>query len=203
MGTAAACARVQGGHAKEGDSQMRVSLLTGLLIAAAATVMVGCASAGSDATSTAAISPSTSPANSLSASPRNSLTPLPPSSPGRVSPCGPPAVPAAGNHVLTLTSAQDGKTYCVATGTNLLVLLRGTPENKWRAIRVSGSSLRPSASGRTTLMIGVTGASFLAIRPGTSVISSARPVCSPSATSATAPCDAVRAFHVTVIVRAS
>lgn len=179
---------------------MRVSLVTGLLIAATATVMAGCASAGADATSSAAVSPGTSPASSLSASPRGSLTPLPP---GRVSRCGPPSVRATGNHVLTLTSAQNGQTYCVTTGANVLVLLKGTPENKWRAIRASGSALRPSASGHTTLMIGVTGASFLAVRPGTSVISSARPVCSPSATPAIVPCGAVRAFHATVIVRAS
>jgi hypothetical protein len=83
----------------------------------------------------------------------------------------------------------------------VLVLLKGTPARKWRPIRASGSVLRPSASGHLTLMIGVTGASFQAIRPGTSVISSARAVCASSATPAGVPCDAVGTFHVTVIVR--
>jgi hypothetical protein len=179
--------------------------VTGVLTAAAAAATAGCASAGTTAGHTAAISRATSPGSSQAnpaSPPPASSPPSPPDSPGRAFACGAPPVPAAGDHFLTLTSAQDGKTYCVTLGTNVLVLLKGTPGNKWGLIRAAGSALRPSASGHMTLMIGVTGASFLAVRPGSSVISSTRPVCPSSATPADVPCDAVGAFHVTVLVRA-
>lgn len=182
---------------------MRMPLLTAPLIAAAATVAAGCASAGAGASHTAAVSLGTPPASPASASPGGAPGSPPPSSPGRAFACGPPAVPAAGHQVLTLTSAQRGKTYCITAGTSVLVLLKGTPGSKWGPIWASGNALRPSANGRMALMIGVTGGSFLAVHPGTSVISSTRPSCPSGAAPTDVPCDPAGAFRVTVIVRGS
>ena len=188
---------------------MRMPFPSALLIAVAAAVTAGCASAGTSASNSAATSRATSPATSPaspgspgSASPSSVPASPPPSSPGRAFACGPSSAPVAGAQTLTLANAEAGKTYCVGLGTNVLVFLRGTPAAKWGPIRASGSALEPWASGRMTLMIGVTGASFRAVRPGTSVIFSARPACGSSATPGDMPCDAVGAFRVTVIVRA-
>jgi hypothetical protein len=201
---------------------MRMPFLSGVLIAVTATATAGCASAGTGASTTAAsaratspgtspasaaspasMSPGTSPASAASTSPGSSPASPLPGSPGCARRYGAPPVPGTSDHVLTLTSAQDGKAYCVTAGTSVLVVLKGTPADKWGLIRASGRALRPSANGRMTLMIGVTGASFLAVHPGTSVISSTRPVCASSATPADVPCAAVGTFRVTVTVLAS
>ena len=192
---------------------MRMPFLPGLLIAAAATATVtaGCASAAAGAGGTAATlpasSPSVSPASPASVSPASPASASPGSPPGPRPPrcafaSGSP-VPAVGDHVLTLGTADDGKTYCVTAGTSVLVLLKGTPGNKWGPIRASGRVLRPAASGIMSLMAGVTGASFRAVRPGASVISSTRPLCTSSTAPAGVPCGAAGTFRVTVIVRAS
>jgi len=197
---------------------MRMPFLAGLAIAAAAAVTTGCASGGASAGDTAAGSssrppatspgsspPATSPGSPAATSPGSGPggtgpATAPPPAPGGTRACGPPAAPGPGDRALTLGTADNARTYCVTVGTTVLVLLKGTPGAKWGTIRAAGSALRPTVSGRMALMIGVTGAAFLAVRPGTAVISSARPVCA-SATPADAPCDAVRGFAVTVIVR--
>lgn len=108
---------------------------------------------------------------------------------------------------LTITYADNGQALCARRGTAVLVFLKGTPANQWSAIHASGDALVPHANGRMTLALGVTGASYLAARPGTATIRSFRQPCGPGATpgNATASggaleCGVIIAFHVTVKV---
>ncbi|MFI5063452.1 MAG: hypothetical protein ACHP9Z_05680 [Streptosporangiales bacterium] len=101
--------------------------------------------------------------------------------------------------VLTLGNQNNGGTFCVRPGERVMVYLRGTPGQRWAAIRSDSAALVAVASGLLSLPVGVTGAAFLAARPGTAHLTSDRPVCS----SGPVRCDALLAFRVTVIVAAS
>jgi hypothetical protein len=110
--------------------------------------------------------------------------------------------------LITITYANNGQTLCVRRGVAVQVYLKGTPANLWTAIHVSNAAvLVPHANGRLMLMAGMTGASFLAVQPGTATIRSFRQPCGPEATppNATAPgegleCGVIMAFHATVKV---
>ena len=112
---------------------------------------------------------------------------------------------------LTVTVADNGKTFCVATGTVVEVFLRGTPSNMWQPIYTGSHVLAPQPDPRMALQIGVTRAAFEAVRPGTAVITSVRYPCRvpPSRVaiaSRAAPrvnCAAVALFRVTLVVRPS
>ena len=115
------------------------------------------------------------------------------------------ATPAAQPSKLTITAADNGRSFCVARGTSVVVLLRGTQARKWSPIRASSTVLRPHANGEFTLAIGVTGASYVAVQPGTAIISSGQPACGPpngssSSGSGTLECGAILVFRVTVTV---
>jgi hypothetical protein len=159
-------------------------VLTAVIIGAAA-VLSGCGR--HPGTGTAAAPPS-----SASASPGSGAAA-----------CGP--VTHGGR--LAVTAADNGKSFCVTRGTNVVVFLKGTAARKWAPVHASPAVLVPHANGEFTLAIGVTGASFLAVQPGTAVITSSRPACGPgvppgdSATgTGTLSCDAIIAFRVTVTV---
>lgn len=136
---------------------------------------------------------------------------------GGASPASPlPGAPAAatcdGNAtsraaLITITYADNGRTLCVRRGTAVQVFLKGTPTNRWSAIHASNAVLKPHANGRMTLALGVTGASFLAARPGTAAITSSRQVCGPKATPPSAAaqpgtpeCGVILGFRATVKV---
>jgi len=118
------------------------------------------------------------------------------------------ASPAARPGKLVITAADNGKSFCVTPGTNVAVFLKGMPDRKWEQIRASSAALRPHADGELTLPIGVTGASFAAVQPGTAIISSGQPACGPSVPpkgsssqgSGTLECGAILVFRVTVTV---
>ncbi|HEY3880773.1 MAG TPA: hypothetical protein VGM12_19450 [Trebonia sp.] len=173
---------------------MRKSFVAATVITAVMVIMTGCGRSGPGTGATVAASSDSTP----TASPATSTATLPTGAPGHS--CGPPTVPAAGTS-LTLTSADNGKTYCVGLGTGVLVYLKGTPDRRWTSIRASSSVLRPAASGHLALALGVTGASFLAARAGVAVISSTRPVCGSATTSpGVLTCDAIQAFRVIVMI---
>ena len=120
---------------------------------------------------------------------------------------GPSALCAGGRPArharLTITGADSGSSFCVTRGTNVTVFLKGTPARKWSPIKAAGSALRPSASGELALALGVTGASFAAVRSGTAIITSGRPACGPGDTASSTgsmSCTAILAFRVTVTV---
>ncbi len=126
------------------------------------------------------------------------------SPPGRAS-CGMRPMPGTGgaaqpvSGVLTLGNQDNGGTFCVRPGERVMVYLRGTPAREWAPIRSDSAVLVAVPSGLLSLPVGVTGASFLAARPGTAHLTSDRPVCS----SGPVRCDALLAFRVTVLVAAS
>jgi hypothetical protein len=132
-----------------------------------------------------------------------------PSSSATASPGGGAAASRPGAHGtrLTVTTADNYKSFCVTRGTNVVVFLKGSAARKWAPIHASPRVLVPHANGELALAIGVTGASFLAVQPGTAIITSSRPACGPgvppgdSATgTGTFSCDAIIAFRVAVTV---
>ena len=115
------------------------------------------------------------------------------------------AAPAAQPSKLTITAADNGRSFCVTRGTSVTVFLKGTQARKWSPVRASSTVLQPRANGELTLPIGVTGASFAAVQPGTAIISSGQPACGPpngssSSGSGTLECGAILVFRVTVTV---
>ncbi len=110
-------------------------------------------------------------------------------------------------HTVMVSASDNGKSFCVRPGTGILVVLRGSPVRKWTPIHVSSSVLVPRSNGRLALQLGVTGSYFVAARPGTAVITSARPLCASHAASASPSpggamsCDSELAFHATVKVQ--
>ena len=117
------------------------------------------------------------------------------------------AIPVPAGHTLNLGNADNGKSFCLPQGGTVLVTLRGTPARMWSPIHASSAVLAPRANGRLLLVRGATGAYFAAVQPGTSVLSSARPVCQTSASATpapsspvTMPCMAELAFRVTIVI---
>jgi hypothetical protein len=128
-------------------------------------------------------------------------------SPAAGSACG--VARSTADRALTITGADNGKTFCVYTGTVISVFLRGTPSSKWMPVRATSAVLTPRTDPRMMLQDGVTGAAFAAARPGLATITSARyrcPVDGPAATSAAAAlathCGTKTTFRVTLVTRA-
>jgi hypothetical protein len=113
--------------------------------------------------------------------------------------------PAPRLRVITLTNADNGRSVCVRRGTAVQVYLRGTLASRWSAIHASSGVLQPRADGHMLLAVGVTGASFVAARPGTASITSIRQACptpppNAGAQSGTVECGAILGFRVSVRV---
>jgi len=108
---------------------------------------------------------------------------------------------------VTLTLADNNKTLCVTTGTAIAVLLRGAPGSEWELIKSDSTVLAPHPGPGLTLPAGMTGAAFVAARPGQAVLSSIRLPCrtslgTPSDTGKNKlHCGAIVRFHATVIVK--
>jgi hypothetical protein len=105
-----------------------------------------------------------------------------------------------------VTAADNGKTLCIRTGTPLLVFLHGSAASKWTPIKVSSPALAPHPNPAFTLALWVTGGSFIAVQPGTAVLTSSRPACSPGSSPASVSPGAtqcpsvVAAFRVRLII---
>ena len=141
-----------------------------------------------------------SPLPAGASSPPSASAPSPPPPPGACHGGGAPQ-----RRVITLTNADNGRSVCVRRGTAVLVYLRGTHASRWSAIHASSGALRPHAHGHGLLALGVTGASFVAARPGTASITSTRQACpTPPANSGsqsgTVECGAILGFRVVVRV---
>jgi hypothetical protein len=200
---------------------MRRTLFTAVAAVITALTAAGCAQhAASPATPT-----TTAAAPNESAAASNGTTPPSPTPPGATgTPAAAKAACAATAPVtartLTITTADNGKTLCLRTGTAVTVLLRGAPGDQWTPIHSSSAALVPRTDPRLMLQRGVAGAAFEAARPGVTTITSARHACrfpvpvnaSPaaaapadpgsttSATTAPLHCGAIIAFKVTVAV---
>jgi len=140
----------------------------------------------------------TQPRGSATATPATSATPA-------GAGCGTPATPVS-QGTLTLGAGDNGKKLCVRTGTAVLVFLHGSAASRWRPVRVSSAALAPHPDPAFTLALWVTGGSFLAVHPGTVVITSSRPACgagsqSGGSASGSANCPAgTGKFRVSVVI---
>ena len=76
-----------------------------------------------------------------------------------------------------ITQADNGKTFCVRVGDKVTVLLRSGDSHLWLPPLASGSALKRVPSGEASLVRGVTGAWFSAVRPGQVFVMSVRPPC--------------------------
>lgn len=204
---------------------MRRTLFTAVAAVITALTAAGCAQhAASPATPSATAPNTTAAAPNESAAASNGTTPPSPASPGTTgTPAAAKAACAATAPVtartLTITTADNGKTLCLRTGTAVTVLLRGAVGDQWTPIHSSSAALVPRTDPQLMLQRGVAGAAFEAARPGVTTITSARHACrfpvpvnaSPanapadpgsttSATTAPLRCGAIIAFKVTVAV---
>jgi len=76
-----------------------------------------------------------------------------------------------------ITQADNGKTFCVRVGDTVAVLLRSGDSHLWLPPLASGGALERIPSGEASLVRGVTGAWFSAVRPGQVFVMSVRPPC--------------------------
>jgi hypothetical protein len=164
-------------------SVLAIALVTGMALATAA--------CGSQAASTTAGSgsPSSRPASTGPASSNAA-------SPTANGACGGGAKSVPPGSTLTLGSRDNRATFCIRVGQQVIVYLNGSPAHMWAPIHSDSSDLKPTANGHLMLRLGVTGAAFIAARPGKAHITSARPVC----TKGPVRCDAMIAFQVTVVI---
>jgi hypothetical protein len=144
-----------------------------------------------------------SPPPAGASSPPSANSPLPP--PPATQRAGACHGPAPRLRVITLTNADNGRSVCVRRGTAVLVYLRGTQASRWSVIYSSSGVLPPHANGHGLLELGVTGASFVAARAGTALITSIRQACptpppNSGSQSGTVECGAILAFRVSVRV---
>ena len=173
------------GHTEKGQRVRTVQVSVAAAILGTMAVIAGCGQAGPNASGAAGAGGSSSPASASSGS-SGSVT--------------------VSGKSLTVNAEENGKVFDMRVGTSVFVYLRGTPSQMWKPIRASSDVLRPAASGRMALMLGETGASFMATAPGTATISSTRGLCtspSPGGMSAgggTEQCGVIENFRVTVNV---
>lgn len=107
--------------------------------------------------------------------------------------CVPPTGP-----VITVTELDNHRTVCAGMGQRLEFYLHGTPDRPWSAITGEGNPLSRTNNGKLSLAVGVTGAIFTVVAPGTAAVTSTRPTC--ASASSGPSCDGVTEFRVTVSV---
>ncbi len=97
----------------------------------------------------------------------------------------------------SVTERDNGRTYCVTTGSSVYVFLHGTLARGWDPPRATSADLAARPSGMFSLPVGVTAGLFLAVRPGTVSLISARAGCG-SAGHCTGP----SGFRIRLVIRA-
>jgi hypothetical protein len=130
------------------------------LVVAGTLALTGCAQAGgptgAPGPSTGAPGPSTSPPGTVPSSPIAGCT-------GTV-PTGP----------VVLGDQDNGRALCVPNGTHLEIYLHGSADDKWSVPVSDNDVLRPEPSGKGALMVGVTGAFFVADHAGVARVTATR-----------------------------
>jgi hypothetical protein len=102
---------------------------------------------------------------------------------------------------ITLTNADNKKTLCVLPGVGLFVALQGTPKEFWAAVASSSPALQRRPNGALSLPVGVTGAFFVAVVPGTATLTSTlRPCPAKPPARAAKVCLKLEKFSVTIKV---
>lgn len=102
-----------------------------------------------------------------------------------------------------MTEADSGRIVCLARDGRIEIYLHGSLDRRWSSIDASGTVLRPVASGKGALAVGVTGGFFAAAGTGTGSLSSSRPACASPITGtpgSTSTCDPAETFILVVVV---
>jgi hypothetical protein len=73
-----------------------------------------------------------------------------------------------------LSDKDNGRQLCLATGTHLEIYLQGTASDPWTDPAPGSDVLRPEASGKRALMIGVAAGFFVAMHPGRTTVTASR-----------------------------
>jgi hypothetical protein len=164
----------------------RLATLTLLLaLAPGACAAPGPTPSGSPAAAPAGTAPSTS-----SSAPSNSA--------GGPADAGCPQGVQSGT--VTLTEADQGRTVCVATGTDVEVYLRAPRAGQqWSEPVPDRTILQPHASGKGALQMGVTAGFYRAVAPGQARITAQLAPC--RGPKPGPECDAIQLFEVTVVIR--
>lgn len=119
------------------------------------------------------------------------------------------AVPVSATHgSVTLSGSDNGKSLCVAEGTVVRVYLHGTAADRWAPIRASSDDLIPHPDTSFMLPLGVTGASYKAVHPGTVTLTSSRPDCGQApqpaptgpSTSTASHCHSLTGYRVSLVI---
>jgi len=135
---------------------LSLMLLTGTLAVA------GCAQTGPGSAAPVPYE-SSAPAPTTSApSPTASPVPTQPGAPIPKGACT--GVPQT--QTVTLSEQDNGRQVCVATGTQLEIYLKGTMTDKWSNPVPDSGVLRPVASGKGALAVGVSAGFYVADHPG-------------------------------------
>jgi hypothetical protein len=143
----------------------------------------------------AGTSPSTS-SSPTSSSPTSS--PAPSNSGGGRADAGCPQGVQTGT--VTLTEVDQGRTVCVATGTDVEVYLRAPRAGQqWSPPVPDRTILQPHASGKGALQMGVTAGFYRAVTPGQARITAQLAPC--RGPKPGPECDAIQLFEVTVVIR--
>jgi hypothetical protein len=135
-----------------------------------------------------------------SGSPQATPTPKPSSPSAASAKCVRPRR-GAEHTTITLTNSDNKKALCVLPGVGIFVALHGTPKEFWAAVASSSAALQRRPNGALSLPVGVTGAFFVAIKPGTAKLTSTlRPCQAKPPARAVARCLKLERFSVTVKV---
>ena len=129
----------------------------------------------------------------------------PSSSPGRTraapAKCVHPARRGSEQATITLTNSDNKKVLCVLPGVGIFIALHGTPHVLWAAVTSSSAALQARPNGALSLPVGVTGAFFKAVAPGTAKLTSTlRPCPAKPPSRAVVHCVKLIRFVVTIKV---
>lgn len=99
-----------------------------------------------------------------------------------------------------LTAADNNRVICVAKGGQVRLTLDGTKERPWQPVAVAGHGLKAANPG-FVILPGDAVAAYDAVDPGSSTLTSSRPLCAQSGTPGQVSCQGVARWRVTVRVR--
>ncbi|MFF4588855.1 hypothetical protein [Streptomyces sp. NPDC001388] len=130
------------------------------------------------------------------APPSSSAPPAPPSS----SPSSPAGDrDCAASAPAELTTADDGRTVCLAVGGQLRLNLDGTAKRPWSTVAATGDVLKPANAGIVVLP-GDAVAAYDAVAAGTARLTASRPLCAVATGPGQVSCKGVQEWAVTVRV---
>ncbi|MFF7985415.1 hypothetical protein ACFZDK_40955 [Streptomyces sp. NPDC007901] len=100
-----------------------------------------------------------------------------------------------------LTTADSGRTFCLAADGTFRVTLTGSEQRPWKKIATAGDagSLKPMNYG-IMLRGGDAGAAYQAVASGTVTLSSTRPLCAEPTAPGGVSCKGIQEWQVTVRV---